>query len=104
MPDIMQAQFVRICSLSAMITKVANELLITIFTNNCMVLVGHLCLFAIVAANAELLTAVAALAAHKLILVLISTICSSVSFMFVSRCCGKQLLAAYAGSDRIIFL
>jgi len=51
MPDIMRTQFVRICSLPAMITKVANELLITIFTNNRMVLVGHLCLFAIVAAN-----------------------------------------------------
>jgi len=47
----MHAQFVRICSLPAMITKVANEWLITIFTNNRMVLVGHLCLFAIVAAN-----------------------------------------------------
>ncbi len=47
----MQTQFVRICSLSAMITKVPNELLITVFTINHMVLVGHLCLFAIVAAN-----------------------------------------------------
>ena len=60
MPDIMQAQFVRICSLSAMITKVPNELLITIFTNNRMVLVGHLYLFAIVEANVRQLAAVAA--------------------------------------------
>jgi len=58
MPDIMQAQFMGICSLPAMITKVPNEWLITVFTNNRMVLVGHLCLFAIVAYNVERLSAV----------------------------------------------
>ena len=46
MPDIMQAQFMGICSLPAMITKVPNEWLITVFTNNRIVPVGHLCLFA----------------------------------------------------------
>jgi len=43
MPDKMQAQFMRVCSLSAMITKVPNECLITVFTNDRMVPVGHEC-------------------------------------------------------------
>jgi hypothetical protein len=45
MPDIMEAQFVRICSLPTMATKVTNKLLIAIFTICRMLPVGHLCLF-----------------------------------------------------------
>ena len=51
MPDIMEAQFLRICSLPAMVTKVTDKLLIAIFTICRMIPVGHLCLFAKVAAN-----------------------------------------------------
>jgi len=51
MPDIMEAQFLRICSLPAMVTKVTDELLIAIFTICRMIPVGHLCLLAEVTAN-----------------------------------------------------
>ena len=51
MPDVMEAQFMGTCSLSAMITKIADEWLITVFTNNRRVRVGHLCWFDKVAAN-----------------------------------------------------
>jgi len=47
----MEAQFVRICSLPTMVTKVTDELLTAIFTICRMIRVGHLCLFAKVAAN-----------------------------------------------------
>jgi len=51
MPDIMETQFVRICSLPTMVTKVTDELLVAIFTICRMITVGHLYLFAKVAAN-----------------------------------------------------
>lgn len=47
----MEAQFVRICSLTTMVTKVTDELLVAIFTISRMITVGHLYLFAKVAAN-----------------------------------------------------
>jgi len=53
MPDIMEAQSMRICSLPTMVTKVTDELLVAIFTICRMISVGQLYLFAKVAANEQ---------------------------------------------------